>query len=62
MTKHHTIRRKITALLLTSVLAALLVNSLFAVWNLSAMKPCLTDRAWPWGRRRRRMRKRRWRA
>lgn len=38
MTKHHTIRRKITALLLTSVLAALLVNSLFAVWNLSAMK------------------------
>lgn len=36
--KRHTIRRKITALLLISVLTALLVNSLFAVWNLSAMK------------------------
>ena len=38
MKPHHTICRKITALLLTSVLAALLVNSLLAVANLYAMK------------------------
>ena len=38
MRKHHTIRRKITALLLTSVLAALLVNSLLALGNLTAVK------------------------
>lgn len=36
--KHHTIRGRITALLLFSVLAALSVNSLLAVANLHAMK------------------------
>ncbi|MBR1702859.1 MAG: SpoIIE family protein phosphatase [Lachnospiraceae bacterium] len=36
--KYHSIRRKITVLLLSAVLAALVVNSLLAVWNLHTIK------------------------
>lgn len=41
----HTICRKITALLLLSVLTALLVNSLLAVWNLYSMKTVFSQQS-----------------